>query len=195
LGDWRDNLPPLRYVPERPRGRLDGSHPCRDRVVHCTRSGRNVRVARPAPVKLSKPAPRSKPDDWEQSYDVPRPCHPKPPVEPRLLAPVARENLRKPRRGRDHRTGALHPAPHVAQPSLFVPLVRLPRVVGQAARDLEEAELPRWCRDLFSVLVRAAERDPRLAPRPGRITSRQSRASISDGPGGVATAARVASSR
>ena len=59
-------------------------------------------------------------------------------------------------------------------------------VVGKAARDLEEAELPSRGRDLLRVFVRAAERDPRLEPRPrlDRVPSRPSRARVSARPGG-----------
>jgi hypothetical protein len=101
--------------------------------------------------------------------------------------PVALERLGEPRHRRDHRPGRLHSSAQVAQPSLRGPLVLLSGIVGEAARDLEEAELPNRGRDLLRVLafVRAAERDPRLEPRArlGRATSRPSRASVSVGPG------------
>jgi hypothetical protein len=82
-------------------------------------------------------------------------------VESGRLSPIAREDLREPRRVRDDRPRRLHALSQVAQPPPRRELARLPRVIGQAARDLEEAEPPRRGRDLLRVLVRAAERDPR----------------------------------
>ncbi len=63
--------------------------------------------------------------------------------------------------------GPLDPPVQVAQPPLRGPLVRLPRIVGEAARDVEEGKPARdgfLARVLAFVLV--AEQDPRLEPRP-----------------------------
>jgi hypothetical protein len=99
------------------------------------------------------------------------------------LHPILPEDAPCSGRGRNGRPRRLYPPAQVAQLQLRDALVRLPRVVGDAARDLEEAELPRRGLDLLRVLafVRAAERDPRLEPRPrlGRVTSGPSRASVS----------------
>jgi hypothetical protein len=74
-------------------------------------------------------------------------CDAKARVEPRRLSPVARERLGQARGRCDHRARRLHAGTKISKPPLRDPLVRLPRVVGQAARDLQEAELPRRGRD------------------------------------------------
>ncbi len=68
-------------------------------------------------------------------------------VEPRCLLPVRGQGFDKPGRTGHDRSRGLHASPQVAEQSNGRALVRLPRVVGKAARDLEEAEPPRWGRD------------------------------------------------
>src|SRR5208283_113892 len=89
-------------------------------------------------------------------------------VEVGSLHPVPPENLLRAGRARNPGPGRLDAPAQVAKPPLRGALVRLAAVVGQPARDLQEAEPPRRGRDLVRVLVfvRAAERDPRLEPRP-----------------------------
>ena len=91
-----------------------------------------------------------------------------PHVELGRLPPTTLEVVLRSGGGRNRGPGRLDAPSQVAQPLLRGALVRLPRVVREAARDLQEAELPRRGRDLLCVLafVRAAERDPRLEPRP-----------------------------
>ncbi len=95
---------------------------------------------------------------------------PEPRVEVGSLRPVLSEHCLATWSGRNRGPGGLDPPAQVAQPPLSGALVRLPRVVGQAAGDFQETELPRRGRDLLHALafgiVRAAERDPRLEPRP-----------------------------
>jgi len=102
--------------------------------------------------------------------------------------PIPPKNPLRARRGRNRRPGRLDAPSQVAQPLLRGALLRLPRVVGEAARNLRQGEPARRGRDLLRVLVfvRAAEQDPRLEPRPrpGPVTSRPSRASVSARPGG-----------
>ncbi len=103
-----------------------------------------------------------------------------PRVEVGCFHPVLSEDLFRAGRGRDRRSGRLHAPAQVAQPPLRGPLVRLARIVREAARDLEQSELPCRGRDgLLRVLafdfVRAAERDPRLES----LRVRPSRASVS----------------
>ncbi len=85
------------------------------------------------------------------------------------LPPVATERVDEPGRVRHDRPRELHASAQVPQPPLLLPLVRLAGVIGEATRDLAHGERPRRPRDLLRVLVRAAERDPCLDPRPRPI--------------------------
>ncbi len=67
---------------------------------------------------------------------------PGPRVEPRRLLPIDGQGLGQPGSDGHNRPRCLHASAKIAQPPLRVPLVRLPRIIGEAARDLEEAELP-----------------------------------------------------
>ncbi len=73
---------------------------------------------------------------------------PEPGVEVPCLDSVPPQNLPRAGRGRDRRPGRLDTPAQVAQPSLRGALVRLPRVVGKAARDLLKGEAPGWGRNL-----------------------------------------------
>ena len=106
-----------------------------------------------------------------------------PGVESRRLLPLGGHRVGETGRGGHDRPRHLYAPAKVAKPALRLPFLCFAGVVGQPARDLEEAELPRRGRNLLRVLafVRAAERDPRLEARPrrGRAGSRPSRASVS----------------
>src|SRR5271157_1786339 len=72
-------------------------------------------------------------------------------VEAGRLYPVLPEDLLRPGRARNRRAGRLDAPSQVAQPPLRGALIRYSRVVREAARDLQEAELPRRGRDLLRV--------------------------------------------
>jgi len=87
-------------------------------------------------------------------------------VESRGLLPVTGECAHETRRGRDHRAGGLHPGTQLAEASLRLLLVGLARIIGQPARDLEEAELTRRGRDFLRVLTHSPQRVERGGPLP-----------------------------
>ncbi len=97
---------------------------------------------------------------------------PGPGIEACRLPPVAREHLSQARRPRDHRSRHLHASTQIAQPPLRSALVCLTRIVGEAARDFEQAEPPRRRRDLLRTLVRLAIHDPRLGARSRGVADR-----------------------
>ena len=99
-----------------------------------------------------------------------------PRVEVGRLQPVLLKDLLGSWGDRNRGSRRLDAPAQVAQLPFRGPLVRLPRVVREAARDLQQAELPPRGSDLSRVFVRAAERDPRLStsvrdtvPRPSRV--------------------------
>ena len=114
-----------------------------------------------------------RPFGWRNSMPGLRLRGPEPRTESRGLLPVSRKGLRQTGRARHERAGALDSPAQVAQPPLRGALLRLPRVVREAARDLEEAEPPRRGRDEFilRVLVRGRQRTTRLEAPPRAVVA------------------------
>ena len=88
-------------------------------------------------------------------------CNSPPRVEHGRLPPVARERVLTTRNRGDRRPRRLHAPPQVREAALRRALVRLPRIVGKAARDVEEGEAPGRGRLLLDTVECA-----RLGPRP-----------------------------
>jgi hypothetical protein len=97
---------------------------------------------------------------------------PEPRVEPRRLAPIKGEDFGHAGVGRDHRPRRLHAGAQVAELARRGALVRLPRVVGKAARNVAEGERTRNGRVLVLLRVRVREGQAGLRLRPGAIVQR-----------------------
>ena len=74
-------------------------------------------------------------------------CDSKPRKEVGCLYPIPPEDLLRAGRARNRGPGRLDAPAQVVKHPLRGALVRLPRIVGQPACDIEEAELPRRGRD------------------------------------------------